>query len=278
MIPIFMSGLAVLGALNPTQMKPIPTHAPLKIVTFNLYNERPERQERLQSAIVALRALNPDVLLLQEVAGGILKPGNPVSSFGNALGLPYREEWTLQNALVYRNGLAILSRYALKNMKGLKFSQNLFFEVKGAMMAEVMTPEGSLPMVNVHLTPKSEGSIKASQFEELKIWIQENLGKRSSVIAGDFNESFSRPLLSTFAENLKLENLYSHLPKPKAFNTFTPDYRRGCHDPQEGEQIDFVFLTHGGKKWSFKGGEIVEPQISPPPSDHCPVVAEIQFH
>ena len=148
--------------------------------------------------------------------------------------------------LAYGNGL--LSQFPIRHAEHQAFGQASLGE-KGFMCAELETPHGILPIVNLHLDFRSrkrriEQIERLIQFLEEKHYTSDNKPHLSPIICGDFNAREGKPsdavrhLFSYLQESFECK-LY---PKGKA-RTFPSFF------PTQG--IDFLFIPPSHEAVSY---------------------------
>src|SRR4051812_30424217 len=90
---------------------------PLRVVTFNLWNDRPDMKARMRVATDGLRALQPDVIGLQEVFG-TSQEDCQAAEIGRALDMHWLfdpvEQRAGGDAPTAATGNAVVSRFPIK--------------------------------------------------------------------------------------------------------------------------------------------------------------------
>lgn len=161
---------------------------PVRVVTLNLWNDRPDVTARLRVAIDGLRGLSPDLVTLQEVVEG--------GSLGNQAGLIARElglEWCFDSVDARRDGgplgNAVLSRFPIR-MNASVALPSAPEDPRRALLCHVETPMGLLPIVSCHLSwemwlsPRREAQVVA-----LDDFVKSHPADLPPIVAGDFNAS-----------------------------------------------------------------------------------------
>jgi endonuclease/exonuclease/phosphatase family metal-dependent hydrolase len=256
---------------------------PFQVVTFNLYNRPIHKDERVTVTSELLTQLNANIVVLQE--DGHLGPWGSIPSrqLATDLGLK-RYHALLDNDVFARSGLSVLSKYPIESAGVVKFHQNRFFQTKGFVWARLQVCRNThLLVINVHLAARVGGDIKASQFAELKNFIERERRTNTIVVMGDFNEDATTPLMKAFQHELQLMNLFDS----PGFHqgrvaTWLGSYGKRCREVS-GDVLDYIFIANTVGETSnnfaieFLNGRVVMPLSEPPPSDHCPVTATLQM-
>jgi len=179
------------------------------------------------------------------------------------LGVHNRREGRLP--LAYGNGL--LSKFEIKHAEHEAFGQASLGE-KGFVCAELVTPHGVLPVVNLHLDFRSrlrriEQVEKLIQFLENKKYTDEGTPHLSPIICGDFNSRAGksvdavRHLFRYLAEHGY--QLYPFSNKAKTFPSLFPIHG-----------LDFFFIPSSYRVLSC---EVLRSYVS----DHRPVRVDLEL-
>jgi endonuclease/exonuclease/phosphatase family metal-dependent hydrolase len=158
----------------------------IRVVTLNMWNDRHEPARRMQAAIAQLRALQPDVIGMQEVVDS--------SGFGNQARLVAEAldaRWVFDAVDDERPGgavgNAIVSRFPIGAREGITLPTGPG-DPRRALFAELMTPDGSLPFFTCHLSwelwqaPRREAQVLA-----LDDFVHAHATELPAVVTGDFN-------------------------------------------------------------------------------------------
>ncbi len=243
----------------------------LKIATFNLYFSPADRKARFEIAAQTLAALSPDILFLQEVATGGIHNDDPIQYLGSQLGLPYTTYFPVENLLLFKQGLAILSRYPIESSTARVFEKNQPIETKGYLAASIRTPHGLIHTIDVHLMNAPGARFgKDTQFHALESALQDLRKSGPVIVAGDFNAEPGDSELESFLARSQARNLYQSFP-PQGETRFT-----------WGNELllDYILVFDSTGKpahpaYQFKSGNIVKTQEVNGllASDHLPVSA-----
>lgn len=142
---------------NPETVKPAAgALSKLRVVSFNIHSCKgmsghchPERTVSL------LSQMNPDIVALQEVDVKCKRTQylHQAAFLANRLGMTYHFHPLMERS-EGRNGIAILSRFPLSDLKCSRFSDLAGIrskEPRGFMAAEIRTPIGTVQVINTHL-------------------------------------------------------------------------------------------------------------------------------
>lgn len=270
---------------------------PLRLVTFNVLHGGPwaaftgddlDLETRLGMTIAALRALDPDVVALQE-SPVTRRRGDVAARVAQALGLSHVSAPATDRvfgprvlgrlitaALGFVEGPAILSRFPIvaSEIHDLPRCRR-WLDPRVALRADVRTPAG---MITVFSTHTSRDDCQTRRVAELA---QAQDG-RPVVVMGDFNTAEDAPALGAFLD-------YGFVDLFRAANPGTPGptvWQR-IHEPVSTvlRRVDYVLLRPGGGL----AADVVTSRIvlNTPgrhadggvlwPSDHYGVLAEVRF-
>jgi endonuclease/exonuclease/phosphatase family metal-dependent hydrolase len=254
----------------------------IRLVSFNLFHDRVERQARMQKAAELLRDVSGDIIALQEVATGTFLPGDPVEVILRlSPETPFvARTWIESNLGIYKNGLAILSRYPIRRTEDHDFIRNTFWDRKGFLLADLETPEGLIHVITLHMRSTGGENVKRDEFEQLRTFIQTLDPKSPTLLIGDFNWDWNHPVFRDFAAKLKAKSFYEAMDDSSPRATWTPNYQDPCDRVIDGldeaQQIDNLLVIPGtiDRGWTFRTATIHVPLASPHPSDHCIVSAD----
>ena len=236
---------------------------PLTVVSWNI-----ERGVQFQKIVTTLRALEPDVILLQEVDRYCRRSGNRdvASDLGRLLGMnwvragEYQEIGEAGGTHAAVTGQAILSREPIADASTIVFAKQASFRWRlnpmqprrGGRIALQATTAG-VRFFNLHLESGGDDELRTRQLEEV-IAASKQHGDRA-IIAGDFNNDLA--FQSFMFEGLHSAGFVDALgttPRQTSINHRHP--------------IDWMFVR-GGKS---TGGCVERVDDI---SDHYPLVAHI---
>lgn len=220
-----------------------------------------------------LRASSYDLVALQEVwlerDAEFLRRGS---------GLPHHARLTGEGLL--GDGLLILSRFPILQTRRLTFRcrppslsilhRAEFLAAKGAVLARVQTPWGSLDVYDVHLAADypsvSNREVRLAQLFELFLMIERHSSGRAFVILGDLNSQAGDPEYVLLRDLVGLRDVCMRGRRDLC----------GASYPDEGLRLDHVLLPAGNlpasARLAFTGNV---PGAGLRYSDHAAVEAEI---
>lgn len=158
----------------------------LTVLTLNLWNRGDPWPARLEVLREGLRALDPDVIALQEVLR--LDDLDQLGEVNAALG--YHAAFGRDGDSYYLFGNAILSRWPIREAAVLPLPRCGTDENRCAVLAIVESPWGDLPVCTTHLNWRmDEGHVRVAQVKALTAWLASCVDPDALplVLAGDFN-------------------------------------------------------------------------------------------
>jgi endonuclease/exonuclease/phosphatase family metal-dependent hydrolase len=248
----------------------------VRVLTFNIYNHPWERSGRLVETARLIREERPDIVCLQEVARGLLLPGDPALELAQALQMHVVRFWHEENWGLFRTGIAVLSRYPIEAPEYHDFAAHGFWNYKGYLRARILLPGGrSLQLVTLHMASTTDAQMRRDELTELKGFVEPMKAQGPVLIVGDFNTERTDPVLREFVARTGVRSLYDGWKDIDQWRSWTPDYRDSCahSGDKEAQLIDHLFVLGAGMR--FDGGRIIDSARKPHPSDHCPVVADV---
>lgn len=187
----------------------------LSLLTYNIHKgfALGSRRFVLPEMQAALRELNPDVLLLQEVQGEHQKRAQKIAQWPTVSQVAYlaREYWPhyvyAQNA-VYdagHHGNAIISRYPFLSAQNRNFS--ILSRASRSVLHALVQFDNGLIQKNIHVLCVHMGLFKnerETQYQALIDYVQEHIPQQEGLIlAGDFND-WRHDFSIKFADDLAL--------------------------------------------------------------------------
>jgi endonuclease/exonuclease/phosphatase family metal-dependent hydrolase len=161
----------------------------LTCVTLNIWNRFGPWDERLPRLQDGLRALDPDIVGLQEVL--VLEDGSFDQSALVARGGPLRHvAWGKCSKNAHPVGNAILSRFPIKDSASFDLDDGGTNEHRVLVYALLDTPHGEVPVFVTHLNWKlDEGHIRVLQVKEVAAIVAIKAPKTGfpPILMGDFN-------------------------------------------------------------------------------------------
>lgn len=244
--------------------------ARLSLVTLNLYHDRDHWERRRPLVIEGLRALQPDVIALQEVLQhDTLR--NQAEDIGEALGYSVFFVSTDPEGQAHRYGNALLTRLPV-----LARSQRRLEPLDDSRtVAHLRVQAGgrALDVFNTHLHWTDEGgAIRARQLQDVLAHVRAQAGDGPSVIAGDFNAEADAPELAALREAGYVDVLAAADPAAAARTTLNPHYF------ERGRRIDHLFARGAGLRTLAAQRVLDRPGADGTwPSDHFGVRAEFEL-
>jgi endonuclease/exonuclease/phosphatase family metal-dependent hydrolase len=266
---ILLAGLAAapLAACASSQRVAKEAESPsLTLVTFNIWHNQGDWPARLPLLIAAIRAVNPDVIALQEVledaAAGL---PNQARTIADALG-GYELHFASTDAegAPRRYGNAILSRLPVESLDSRKLQP--LDDYRTAIRLRVSVGGRPVDIVNTHLAWQPDAApVRARQIADLVSMLPRD--GTPLIVMGDFNAVQEDAGLAV----LTGERFFSALPRGTAVTTLNPAKN---HPPRV---IDHIF-AEAARFAPVRGAVIgVEPTGGEYPSDHFGVAATLRL-
>jgi endonuclease/exonuclease/phosphatase family metal-dependent hydrolase len=279
----------------PAAPEPVPGPAILRFVTFNLLHggifseltgDDEALEARLRIAAEGLRALDPDVVGLQEASIG-RRRGNVARRLAERLGYHYVHvpaatrplgsehlRRGVAAVLGFTEGPALLSRFPIVGWQAYELPGcGRPFDVRVLVLADLETPAGRLAAVSAHT---SGDPCHARAVADV---VAAHRGPLPVVVMGDFNAADTSPAVRLLTGSGGLVDAFRHA-NPTA-RGFTDGQDVEAARATAGARIDYVFLAPGARV----PGRVVasrlvlhEPRGTGPvrwPSDHYGVLADV---
>jgi len=170
----------------------------IRVVTWNI---KGGRVHGLQAVSDALRALKPDVVLLQEVdvdvarSGSVDQPAELARALGDGFDYVFAPTLTLEGGTY---GIAALSRLPFMAASRIPLSNERADEPRTAIDAGLCVGRGVLRLVNHHAdTRKDAAAISCS---EIAAHLQESRSLKPTIVGADLNLLPSEPGPAAFAD------------------------------------------------------------------------------
>lgn len=248
----------------------------LCLATWNLQGAEGVDVEQVADRLRALAAPGLlDVVLLQEVHI------RQARALGKALGLT-SSRWAFKHWPVVRSveGLAVLTRHPLVRTRARRVQRAPFFSWRRriVLLAEVVSPAGSVVVANVHLSPHDLGPLREAETRRLAGALVAFGAGRDAVIVGDFNDGpQGTPLASLRTSGWRdaWREVHGDRPEPAGATNWTPGAREGRPPSQ---RLDYVMVPPG---WAIERVDVGGPDVGgwdvwAALSDHLPVVAVLR--
>ncbi len=159
----------------------------IKVVTLNIWGEQPPLEPRMRGILAGLKALDADVIALQEVRQikGVLP--NQAETIAAALDL----SWHFGIATPWGGGdegLAILSRFPIVDRLQRELPHATADERRILLGAVLETPAGPFAAFTTHLNYRlHHGNIREDQVVALEDLVASTASELPKVLMGDFN-------------------------------------------------------------------------------------------
>ena len=277
--------------------EPAPGPAPLtlRFVTLNLLHggifseltgDDGALEERLRLAVEGLRAVDADVVGLQEASTGRHR-GNVPARLAEALGYGYvyapaatrpfgsdHVRRAVASVLGFTEGPALLSRFPIIRWRVHELPRcGRPFDVRVLLAADLETPAGRLTAFSAHT---SGNACHARAVAEL---VRANAGPLPAVVMGDFNADPTSPAVTFLTREAGFVDAFERL-NPAAPG-FTDGQDVSAARATANQRIDYVFLAPGQRvPGRVAGSRVVLHEPSGQsrvrwPSDHYGVLADI---
>jgi endonuclease/exonuclease/phosphatase family metal-dependent hydrolase len=195
---------------------------------------------RLDLIASEVRRLDPDIVCLQEVPWrpGI---GNAAAFLAAETGLNhlYLRANGGRRAILFEEGVAILSRYPLRDVGFVVLTPSAgLFEHRVALRATADTPSGDVQVFVTHLTHRKP-DMNRGQTESLKAFVTASAAGVPAIVAGDFNATED----SIQVRGLGWIDTYSEANQIAPGYTCCVDDVAAPRGEPFRERIDYVFLV-----------------------------------
>lgn len=261
----------------------------LRVVTLNLWGDRGRAARRLEVVAEGLRALEPDLVGLQEVREGPLTA--QATTLSRLLGLYPAFGAVDTSSGGDPLGNAVLSRFPIVNATNLKLPC-LDTDPRGALQVVVQTPSGEIRLTSCHLSWEPEAAV----VREAQVLALDELTRAPSsvhvVLVGDLNAgprsravrflcgldslegrgTFFRDAWARRHPNLSEEGFTWSAANPNAVRWI-----------EQNRRIDYIFVrgapTHRGER-TIEEARVVFDQPAADgtwPSDHFGVLAVVRI-
>lgn len=273
---------------------------PLRVVTYNLLHGGPmsgfkddgsHLEARLDMAIRELKALDPDIIALQE-ASQSRRHGNVPDRIARELGFyvvfaPATDRifhFAPVDALIvmlmgFKEGPAILSRFPIAASEIFDLPRcRRRFEPRILLRAEIDAPGGALQVFSTHLARNDE-----CQLERVGEILRTKRGSRPTVVMGDFNTPETSGVLTALRDEAGFVDVFRSANPEKPGPTVWQ--RIDVEQPTVSRRVDFIFLSDGpesGRRVRSSRIVLDRPGTLPGgaalwPSDHYGVYAEVEL-
>jgi endonuclease/exonuclease/phosphatase family metal-dependent hydrolase len=234
-------------------------HRTIRIATYNIHRCRGLDGRTVPSRIAdVIRAIEPDVIALQEVIGAGLTGTGQAEEIGAALGMG----WVMASVRHLRGhqfGNVVLSHYPIRQHVQYDLSWRTC-EPRCCQRADISVDDKMLHLFNVHLgTAYRE---RKDQAERLAAIVHDGRIHAPKILLGDFNEWSGGLATAALTKKLEAIDLSLHLRRKRTYPGILP-FLHLDHIYYEG-QVEIA------------GIEIPRTRKSLMASDHLPFLAELK--
>ncbi|HVK85850.1 MAG TPA: endonuclease/exonuclease/phosphatase family protein [Kofleriaceae bacterium] len=260
-----------------------------RVATLNIWNRQGPWAERLPLIREGLRALDADVVGLQEVLGftGLPSQAHEIAD-GLGWNVQYVPAWDVGGGLTFGN--AVLSPHPLVDVQRLELPTPAGLDTRTVAFARVDCPHGPLPVFVTHLTWQLHlGHVRCAQVKALAAHVARlaPIDGPSPVLLGDFNADpdsdeirYLRGLTGLGGECVYFADCWATTADGRdpglTYDRRNP-YALRAREPSR--RIDYAFVRGPGKHLSGEplSARVVmdQPVDGVWPSDHFGLVADI---
>lgn len=232
----------------------------LKVISFNLAGRKPgsDPDKRLFHTIQYLKALNPDIIGLQEINESVALSGSDnqgkliSDSLSAFYGIPYyfysvTSHLSWEN--LFREQIGIVSKFPVLQNGFITLPLGAF--PRKAIWNLIQTPFGTVNFFNTHLDYLN-ATVRVEQVKQIKTFITEKetlFPSGSTILTGDFNTTpGTSPLLLLTDMNPRFWDTFKTA-NPSALGNTIPS-----NSPSS--RIDFIFYKKGGDL-SIQSSEVI---------------------
>ena len=237
------------------------THGPtsLRIATYNIHRCRGlDGRTRPERIVGVLKAVDADVVALQEVVGAGPHGGGQAEELGAALGMG----WIMSSARLLRGhqfGNMVLSRYPITQHVEHDLSWKTC-EARRLQRVDVSVDGSTLHVYNVHLgTALLERRHQAARLASI---VTDRHVNGPKLVLGDFNEWMKGLVTSTLSARLNSVDLRDFLKHRRTYPGVFPLLH-----------LDHIYYAG---HLEIVGVELPRTRLSLVASDHLPLVADIR--
>jgi endonuclease/exonuclease/phosphatase family metal-dependent hydrolase len=295
--------LPLLGLLLGVLIAAVPSAAtaedrPLRLVTFNMLHGGPwsgftgddlHLERRLAMIVEDLRALDPDVVALQE-SPVTRRHGDVAARIAQALGLGYVHARATERvlpprllgrlivgALGFVEGPAILSRFPITATEVHDLPRcRRWLDPRVVLRADIDTPAGPLSVFSTHT---SRDDCQTRRVAEVA---QQQPRGRAAIVMGDLNTGETAPVLGAFLDHGFVDGFRAANPAAPGLTVWQ---RIDAPAPTVLRRVDYVFVRAGaGVDATAVSGRVVLNTPRPRqdggvlwPSDHYGVLVEVDL-
>lgn len=257
--------LAACAGTSPREAAP---SRDLRVVTLNIYHDRADWPARLPLIVEQLRALDADVIALQEVLQTETLP-NQAETIATALGYHVQFVSLDPQDRARRYGNALLTRWPVEAHVSTALAPREDSRSMG--WAQIRFDGQPINVYFTHLHAGQGGAaIRRQQLEDAMTWIEGTSGDAPSLVLGDFNAPAGADELAVL--DRFVDTYGAHHPGDTETTTLNPHFF-----PDLRGRIDLVFAERG--RFEVRDARIVldTPDAAGTwPSDHFGVHVELR--
>lgn len=257
--------LAACAGTSPREAAP---SRDLRVVTLNIYHDRADWPARLPLIVAQLRALDADVIALQEVLQTETLP-NQAETIAAALGYHVQFVSLDPQDRARRYGNALLTRWPVEAHVSTALAPREDSRSMG--WAQIRFDGQPINVYFTHLHAGQGGAaIRRQQLEDAITWIEGTAGEAPSLVLGDFNAPAGADELAVL--DRFVDAYGAHHPGDTETTTLNPHFF-----PDLRGRIDLVFAERG--RFEVRDARIVldTPDAAGTwPSDHFGVHVELR--
>ena len=257
--------LAACAGTSPREAAP---SRDLRVVTLNIYHDRADWPARLPLIVEQLRALDADVIALQEVLQTETLP-NQAETIAAALGYHVQFVSLDPQDRARRYGNALLTRWPVEAHVSTALAPREDSRSMG--WAQIRFDGQPINVYFTHLHAGQGGAaIRRQQLEDAVRWIDATAGDAPSLVLGDFNAPAGADELAVL--DRFVDTYGAHHPGDTETTTLNPHFF-----PDLRGRIDLVFAERG--RFEVRDARIVldTPDAAGTwPSDHFGVYVELR--
>lgn len=243
----------------------------LRVVTLNLYHDAADWPARQPLIIDQLRALDADVIALQEVLQTASLP-NQAETIAAELGYAWRFVSTDPPQQVRRYGNALLTRLPIRRHDWHRLQPHDDARSIGRVRVEVDGRPVDLYFTHLHWTTQG-GAIRLRQLEDAVAWMARGRGDAPALLLGDFNATADAPELQPLAGFFDVHAAVHPDIDRSGATTLNPRFF-----PDRRARIDLVLAQTGRFEAREAGIVLDRPDAAGTwPSDHFGVLATLRL-
>ncbi|MCD9126789.1 endonuclease/exonuclease/phosphatase family protein [Luteimonas fraxinea] len=209
----------------------------LRVATFNIYHDKAEWPKRLPLIVDQLRALDADVIALQEVLQTADLP-NQAQTLGDALGYSVQFVSTDPEGQPHRYGNALLTRLPVQSRDWTALEPRADSRTMGHARLQFAGRPIDVYFTHLHHTPEGE-ALRRRQLQDGRTFMGRHDDGAPALVLGDFNAAASAPELDALDGFVDVYGALHPDADARGVTTLNP------HFFDERRRIDHVFAEAG---------------------------------